>query len=419
MKKILPLLLIVSFGFAQEPSFNAKGLICLSDGDSNPINLLSPTTATDKFAEDRAYIIPFPVSVSASKKLKEYNISNSIFSSSSISEICTNIPSLAFFLETKGTSSEGGSQPGSGGFISVMDVTSPANARTLFRFPVANNPLSISLSPNNDYIAVTSEEYDNEIQVIELNAEGKPVRKIKKPVLIGNERISHICWSPDGAFLVYSNATKQEVGLIQVVKDGPTQKIVRLELYGQPIKLGLNPGMGKFTPDGKYYIVSDLKNRKTEQYNLQPAELFVVKFNFEPKQPHYLLSKQEVGYNLEDFAIHPSGNTVFALTSNKSFHTLQSVLPQDEGKIHLLDIDPSGVITEVRTYPVKGKYPSGLAIDSKGDNIAISVSEYDTYGISFGGIQFWNYSKSPNKQLQKQNVDFYMPKGVHHLKVIR
>lgn len=419
MKKILPLLFLTSFGFTQEPIFNAKGLICLSDGDSDPTNLLYPTNAADKFGEDKAFIIPFPVSVTTSKNLKEYNISNSIFSSSSISEVSTNIPSLAFFLETKGSSTEGGSSPGSGGFISVMDITSANNPQTLFRFPVANNPLSISLSPNNEYIAVSSEEYDNEIQVIEVNSEGKPIRKIKKPVSLGNERISHICWTPDGEFLVYSNASKREIGLIQVIKDGPTQKIVRLELYGQPIKLGLNPGMGKFTPDGKYYIASDLKNRKSEQDNLLPAELFVVKFNFEPNQPHYLLSKQEVGYNLEDFNIHPSGNTVFALTSNKSFYNSQNVLPQDEGRLHLLDISSSGVISEVKSYPIKGKYPSGLAIDKNGGNIAVSVSEYTTYGMSFGGIQFWNYTETPNKQLVKQNVDFYLPKGVHHLKTIK
>ncbi|MDP5120686.1 MAG: WD40 repeat domain-containing protein, partial [Spirosomaceae bacterium] len=414
-----PLLFITSLCFSQEPIFNAKGLICLSDGDSEPTHLLSPTNNVEKLSEDKAYVIAFPASIWASKKLKEYNISNSIFSSSSISEVSSNIPSLAFFLETKGSVSDGGSAPGTGGFISVMDVSSAANCQTLFRFPVANNPLSISLSPNNEYLAVSSEEYDNEIQVIEVSSEGKPVRKIKKPVSLGNDRISHICWSPDGEFLVYSNTSKREIGLIQVVRDAPTQKIIRLEVYGQPIKLGLNPGMGKFTPDGKFYIAADLKNRKSDQYNLLPAELFVVKFNFEPNQPHFLLSKQEVGYNLEDFVIHPNGSTIFALSSNKSFYATQSINAQDEGKLHLLDISTSGVISETVSYAIKGRYPSGLAIDKDGSHLAISVSEYETYGMSFGGVQFWNYIETPKKQLQKQNVDYYLPKGIHHLKAIK
>jgi hypothetical protein len=58
-------------------------------------------------------------------------------------------------------------------------------------------------------------------------------------------------------------------------------------------------------------------------------------------------------------------------------------------------------------------------IDSDGSHIAVSISEYEAYGMSFGGIQFWNYLQAPNKQLQKQNVDFYLPKGVHHLKSIK
>jgi hypothetical protein len=418
MRKILLLIFTSSVCLAQKPIFNAKALICLSDGDSDPTHLLSPSNYAEKFSKDKAYIISFPTSLQASKSLHEYNISNSIFSNSSISEVSTSVPSLAFFLETKGPTNDG-SSPKSGGFISVMDITSIANSQTLFRFPVASNPLSISLSPNNEYLAVSSEEFDNELQVIEINTEGKPVRKVKKPTALGNGRISHICWSPDGDFLVYSNTTKREIGLIQVIRDGPTQKIIRLQLYGEPIKLGLNPGIGKFTPNGKYYIASDVKNSKSEQDNLLPAELFVVKFNFEPDQQHYLLSKQEVGYNLEDFVIHPNSNTIFALSSSKSFYSQQSMSKQDAGELHLLEISPSGAISEVASYPLKGKYPSGLVIDSDGSHIAISIFEYENYGISLGGIQFWNYLETPNKRLQKQNVDFYLPKGVHYLKSIK
>jgi hypothetical protein len=57
-----------------------------------------------------------------------------------------------------------------------MDVTSVANCQPYFGFPFSN-PLSISLSPNNEYLAVSSEEFDNELQVIEINTEGKPVRR--------------------------------------------------------------------------------------------------------------------------------------------------------------------------------------------------------------------------------------------------
>jgi hypothetical protein len=33
------------------------------------------------------------------------------------------------------------------------------------------------VKPNNEYLAVSSEEFDNELQVIEINTEGKPVRR--------------------------------------------------------------------------------------------------------------------------------------------------------------------------------------------------------------------------------------------------
>lgn len=418
MQKILYLLFLSLSVYGQQPQFNARGLFCLADGDSDISNFLNSEKKSEHVTEDKLHIVRFPAtSPSPSEKYHtEIPISNSMFSTSTIVEVSTSQPALAYILETKGNATKDGLQ--SGGFISVMDVSSLNLPKALFRFPVATNPLSIALSPNNEYLAVSSEELDNEIQLIEVNSEGKPVRKIKKPSTLGNDKITHLCWSPDGEFLVYTNETRREIGLITVMRDPPTQKIIRLKQVGQPINLGLQPGFGQFTPDGKYYIASDLKQDRSTTKEVSPAEIFVIRFSFESGGQHFLLSKEAVGLNLESFVIHPNSSTIFALSSEQSFYPDVKLTDKTSGKLHLLNLTDSGVISEVATYPIKGKYPSGLAMDTKGENLAVSVSEYNTYGLKLGGLQFWKYTAAPTKKLQQQAIDFYFPKGVHYLKTI-
>jgi hypothetical protein len=121
----------------------------------------------------------------------------------------------------------------------------------------------------------------------------------------------------------------------------------------------LSPGIE--VTDGKYYIASDLKNTKSEQDNLLPPSYLWL--NLISSQISGTIYYRRWGYNLEDFVIHPNSNTIFALSSNKVSHAQQNVNKQDAGRPHLLDISTSGAISEVASS-IKGKYPSGIVIDS-------------------------------------------------------
>ncbi len=409
--------------YGQQPKFNARGLFALSDADSDLTSLMDTEHKSQHLeSSDKLHLIRFPLETTKEQNLREFPISNSIFSTSSIVEISTTTPRLAYILETKGAATNDGLASGS--FISVLDISSLDSPKALFRFSVATNPTSIALSPDNQYLAVASEEAENEIQVIEVNADGKPLRKIKKPNTLGADKISHVCWSPDGKHLIYTNETKKEIGVIDFLLDNPTEKLGKMRQSGQPIQLGLLPSFGQFTSDGKYYVVSDLKQSKTSAADktaalrLEPAEIFVIKFNFDTADQPYLLSKQAVGVNLESFLIHPNGNTIFALSSEQSFDENVILSEKTSAKLHLLSLSDSGVLSNVATYPIRGRYPSGLTIDSTGQNLAVSIAEYENYGLKFGGVQFWQFTSGTAKKLTKQPTDYYLPKGIHYLKAI-
>lgn len=422
MKYLLVLVFLPFFTFSQSPQFNSRGLLILSDGDMDPSSFYYDKINFITESVDNLIGVSLPLTFQNSKFLKKNRVSNSMISNFSCFEISNSQPRIAYILETKGSVKQSefslSNSFEKGSYISVVDVSDINNIKPLFKFPVASNPISISLSPTGEYLAVCSEEYDNELQIIEMSFEGKPVRKIKKPVTFGNDRISSITWTNDGNYLVYSNESKQEVGLISIVKDAPTQKIIRLETFGQPIKLGVMPGKGHFTSDDRFYIISDLKKKKTLVNDNSEAELFVVKFSFDGGQ-HYLLSKQSVGKNLENFIIHPSNNYVFALASNDSFFPDASLQNNRKAKLSLLDLTTDGTLILNQSFVVEGSNPSGMQLDNNGQHLAIAISSFNNFGENFGGIEFWTFDENSGTKLKKQPNLLYLLPGVHTVKSLR
>jgi hypothetical protein len=83
---------------------------------------------------------------------------------------------------------------------------------------------------------------------------------------------------------------------------------------------------------------------------------------------------------------------------------------------HLLDINKRCHF-EVASYPGKGKYPGVMVIDSDGSHVAVSISEYETYGMSFENSVLELYRSSNNDC--KIRTSILPSKGFHHLKSIK
>ena len=103
--------------------------------------------------------------------------------------------------------------------------------------------------------------------------------------------------------MTFINETTRTLGILRAVKDGPTKRLVRLEFVDQTIAIGKKPSIGKFTPDGNYFLVLDAKKSKADYRVRETGEIYVVKLASEPGEAHYLLSRSEVGENPQDFSI--------------------------------------------------------------------------------------------------------------------
>ena len=420
--KVLLLLLSFHTFFGQSVRFDARSLLYLSDSDMSAYAFEDGLDRNSKDFNDQLTAIKFPLAYGAKLEESSTPVSNSVLTYGD--QVCiTSNQRLAYILESfaetelerasNGILSQG--LP-SGQYITVVDLSNPHYPRAQYRFPAGQNPKSISLSPDNQYLAVCSDEYGKELQIFELDGAGKPTRVIKKPNRIEPGRISHVAWTSDNNALIYLNQDAQLVGLIKVLRDGPTNQIIRLEGDSRTIRLEGLPVYGKFTPDKKYFLVMTAQsnffgdNRKNSD-----GTLFVIKFSdIESSESHFLLSKIKLSQNPISFDIHPEGSLVAVVQAENSTR-IPTGSSKAAGSINLIDLKLSGNLFDRQIIEVEGMLPNKVLFDKDGKNLAISIYQYFNFGFSFGGIEFFDCNLNDKNVLKKQSGKIFLPRGVHSI----
>lgn len=418
MKNFIFLLISFYSVSAQTINFDAKGLIYLQDSDFGTFSYSSKKI--DKAGLDKMGAFMFPLQYEDSYSNSEQIVSNSIVDNfKSIALKSDN--RLCYVLETKGALKKDEKNAPfaglpDGGYVSVVDISNLRNLKPDYRFPVALNPKAIALNKTNEYLAVAAEGYNQELQIFELNEFGKPIRVIAKPSQMANGSVSDVIWHPKEDYLVYIKQDTREIGLVKIIKDGPTQKIIRLELSGSTIKLDGVPKTGLFTNDGKYFLVLDTHNQISSEAS--NGQVFVIKFNLEDQGSHSLISKAFVEENPTAMVINPDGNNVLVVNAKNSFDFPINDRNSGKSSLSVLGLSADGTLTNKNNLSLSGILPSGISFDKTGKNFAISFFQYLDFGKASAGIDFYKFSAGQNPRIEKQAARINTTKGVHFLKVI-
>ena len=403
---------------AQNINFDAKGLLYLQDSDFGAFSY--STKKVDKTGTDKMGAFMFPLQYDDAFSNSEQNLSNSVIDNFK-SIVLKSDNRICYVLESKGQlkkDEKGASFAGlpDGAYVSVVDISNLRSIKPDYRFPVALNPKAIALNKTNEYLAVAAEGYNQELQIFELNEFGKPIRVISKPTQMGNGAVSDIIWHPNDDFLVYIKQDSKEIGIVKVVKDGPTQKIIRLEQLGSPIKLDGMPKTGMFSKDGKYFLVLDTNS--SIGIETGKGQVFVVKFNLDESGNHSLISKAFVEENPTAMVVSPDGNTILVANAKKSFEYPINDRNTGKSSISILALSSDGTLANKNNVGLDGVLPAGLSFDKSGKNFAVSIFQYLNYGKPVAGIDFFKFVNGTNPRIEKQQGRIITSKGVHYLKVI-
>lgn len=425
MTKHIFIAVLLSFifktSFGQGVTFDAKALLFLTDADMSAFSLSDGILRKTPSRMDLISTVSFPLTYGDPDLIVSDKASNSIIGSHKDIAISSD-QKRAYVLETRSETTDDAiaidhifDNFPTGDYVTVIDIQDPKKPKSLYRFPVGENPQSIALDPKGRYLAISTELYGKEIRIFELDQSGKPIRIIPKPGQLPPGKIVDVIWHPDGEHLAYINQDETEVGIIKLLKDGPSGDVIRCELEGEPVKLSGYPTHGEFTPDGNFFLVLDAKKELDSEENADPGEIYVVKFNFDTGK-HFINDKAKVEENPTNFEFHPDGSYLIVTNMKKSFYSKPPLSQSTSASLSLLQLNADGTIKLLENYPVEGMLPSSVAFDKSGENIAYSVFEYRSYGYTLGGIEFLKFNTASKVKLTSQKSRIYVPRGIHSLK---
>ncbi|AKS36615.1 hypothetical protein AFA91_24635 [Mycolicibacterium goodii] len=233
----------------------------------------------------------------------------------------------------------------------------------------------------------------------------------------GGVTATNVHWHPSGRALAVNIDSQNRVAFFTVDTTIAGRPGVRP--WGEPVSTGVDPFVGRFTPDGRHYLTSDWGRdlTATDLDKRLPGDrstLSVIRMG-EPgtDQPQKIGTAQS-DKSAEGLAISPDGRWVATVNMRGTAVPAGSPLHDDHATVSLLRLDgDTGALSKVGDYRLDGVLPEGGAFDSTGRYFIATVFEGGPGGRG-SGLQVYRVGSDDDPGLTAvQHVP--LPHGVHHV----
>ncbi|MEM7759396.1 MAG: hypothetical protein AAF298_14905, partial [Cyanobacteria bacterium P01_A01_bin.40] len=222
-----------------------------------------------------------------------------------------------------------------GEYLTVVDLTDSTQPQVIETIKVGRNPEHISVSPNGRLLAINFQEKGRELSIYKLKPDGALGRNFDFPIFSNGTRADNqtAIWHPSGKYLATTQNKNSEVAFYQVLTTANDE--IKVEPYGDPIKVGNHLSHPRFTSDGRFLLVTDLKwsTKFLRELNflMNPlGEAISIKFEPETDKPPVITSRVEVGLSPEGFAISPDDSLITTVNIRRTY--LPDFIPAWRGK---------------------------------------------------------------------------------------
>ncbi len=308
-----------------------------------------------------------------------------------------------------------------GKLLTIVDISNPSKLTVLKKVAIASSPNSVSISTDGKFLAIDNKEKGKELIIVELE-NGLP--KERRYFTIENNSsevgiIRAISWHPSGRFLAL-NLGDTEIAFYEFKADGS------IEPFGDRIKIGTRLSEGKFTPDGRYFVVTDTgwgEGTLGAIFN-RNGKLFSIGFDRNNGE-HKLVSTAEVGLSPEGFAMSPDGSLLVTVNMRRTYAPegiLKLIVPSTEySSLSLVKIDlKSGELTTVgEEYGFEGLLPEDAVFDADGKSVAVVIYNYREKSPKKGAIEFWNVIGGDQPKLERTGFKIDVTRGAHSMYLVK
>lgn len=423
---------IASIAQSSQPiEFAGRALLVASDAD-----MVATAYADGKLdrvagVEDALSVIQLPVR-SNQANLSSIQVSNSVMSWPQIMAVSSN-GQRAYVLEVRSRPANGIQafdnieQMPDGQWLTVVDIADLAQPKVLESVAIGRNPEHISISPNGRFLAVNLEEPGRELAIVQLQADGRLGRQWFFPMSEAQTTPGNYAaiWHPSGNYLAMTQDGDRQIGFyaVKINTDGE----VSVAPYSQPLSVGNHLSNARFTADGRFLLVPDLKWRtqgiRALNFLLNPkGEMIAIRFEPESGKPPAIASRVEVGLSPEGFALNPD-NTLITTVNMRRTYLSPGVPPAWRGKsyssLSLVKFEPqSGQLTTVGEYGFEGLLPEQATFDANGQFLAVVIFNYRQSSPRTGTIEFWKVTQGDKPQLDRTGVKLDVVRGAHDIGLV-
>ncbi|MEM9510284.1 MAG: hypothetical protein AAGA16_21805 [Cyanobacteria bacterium P01_E01_bin.35] len=310
-----------------------------------------------------------------------------------------------------------------GKYLTVVDLTNPNQPQTIESVAVGRNPEHISISPNGKLLAINLEDPGRELLIAKLQPDGKLGKRFYFPMSTNGTRIDNrtAIWHPSGKYLAMTQDKNSRIGFYQVTTSNDD---IQVTPKGEPLDVGNHLTHPRFTSDGRFLIVCDLKwsTQPLRQLNflMNPlGEAIAIRF-FEPESGRSpeIASRVEVGLSPEGFAISPDDSLIATVNLRRTY--LPDYIPTWRGKsyssLSLIQFDSqSGQLTNVDECGFEGLLPEQVTFDADGKSLAVVIFNYREPSPKTGAVEFWNVISGAKPQLERTGFKIDLVRGAHDL----
>lgn len=318
--------------------------------------------------------------------------------------------------------------------ITVVDIANLQQPKIVQIVKVGKNPKHLSISPDGKLLAINLEEKGRELVIAQIQPDGTLGKMNGFAITKDFSRSTFpeaAVWHPSGNFLALTTTSDGTEGAfassIVFYKVVQSEQAIQIQPYDRPLAVGNHLSHARFTVDGRFLLVPDLKWRmhgvRALNFLLNPkGEMIVIRFEPESNRPPEIASITEVGLSPEGFALSPD-NTLIVTINMRRTYLSPSFPPAWRGKPHsslsLVQFDPkAGQLKTVGEYGFEGLLPEQATFDANGKSLAVVVYNYREQSPRTGAVEFWNVVSSNQPRLERTGFKLDVVRGAHDIVLV-
>jgi hypothetical protein len=313
--------------------------------------------------------------------------------------------------------------------LSAVDVSDAGSPTVRSIKTVSPSPEAIAISPDGRRIAVVANTPDAAVlDLVEWNGRDFGTAQHVDLASLGvtgdapgprrGVTVTNVHWHPSGRAIAVNVDSQNRVAFF-AVGENPDGTLA-LTPWGSPVPTGVDPFVGRFTPDGRHYVTADwgrdlTTTVVTERLPTEPSNLSVIRLGSlgDSSGGHQIVDTAASDTSSEGLAISPDGTLIATVNMRGTAFPQDSPRSDRDASVSLLRLDPAtGELTKVGDYPLTAVLPEGGTFDASGRYFI--ATSFQGRGNDEGGpgLQIFRVDQRTGL-VPVQRIS--LPHGVHHV----